>query len=172
MTRLNGCLVLVAALLLAPALYAQGTSALATATCNFDANNQLAVEYQQPTVNSKKVEFGREIPYNKPWAPGGRPMTLFTNLPVAVDGHDIPVGGYTLFLIPSEKQWMLVISKSTDTSGRYNAGNDLVRVPMDSGQLPSPEDQFSVYFGHVAPTQCSMRVDLEKERAWVTFDKK
>jgi DUF2911 family protein len=172
MTRLSGCMVLVASLLWAPSLHAQGTSALATATCNFNANNQLAVEYQRLTVNSKKAVFGHEIPYNKPWAPGGRPMTLFTNLPIAVDGHDIPVGGYTLFLIPSEKQWMLVISKSTDTSGRYDEADDLVRVPMDVGELSNPEDEFSVYFGHIAPNQCSMRVDLEKERAWVTFEKK
>jgi len=172
MTRLSGCIALLASLLWAPSLRAQGTSALATATCNFDANNQIAVEYQRLTVNLKKPVFGREIPYNKPWAPGGRPMTLFANLPIAVDGHDIPIGAYTLFLVPSEKQWMLVVSKSTDTSGRYDEADDLWRVPMDSGELPSPEGEFSVYFGHIAPNQCSMRVDLEKARAWVTFEKK
>jgi hypothetical protein len=172
MYRVIFVLLLAAIVLPAPTLFAQGTTSLATAACNFDANSQLTVEYQRLTVNSRKPVFGHEIPYSKVWAPGGRPMTLFANLPVAIAGHDIPVGAYTMFLVPSENQWQLVISKSTDTSGRYDVSEDLLRVAMQTGQLPNPEDEFSVYFAHVAPGQCSMRVDLEKERAWVTFEKK
>jgi hypothetical protein len=74
-----------------------------------------------------------------------------------------------MFVIPAEKQWTLVISGSTDTSGRYDEKDDLVRVPMEYGELSNPEDEFSVYFAHVAPNQCSMRMDLEKLRAWVIF---
>ena len=106
------------------------------------------------------------------WTPGGKPMTLFTNSPIAVAGHDIPAGAYTLFVIPSQKEWALVISKSTDTSGRYDEKDDFLRVAMDFGQLDRAEDQFSIFFAHVAPEQCSMRLDLERARAWVIFQQK
>ena len=173
MLHRHGCLlVLPVVALCVPLLFAQGTSAMATATCNFDANRQIAVEYLRMTVNAKKPVFGREIPYDKVWAPGGRPMTLFVNTPVSLAGHAIPIGAYTVFVIPAEKQWTLILSKSTDTSGKYDEHDDFLRVPMDYGKLPSAEEQFSVYFGHVAPTQCSMRLDLEKSRAWVTFTAK
>jgi len=43
---------------------------------------------------------------------------------------------------------------------------------MQLGELPSPESQFSVYFAHVAPDQCSMRLDLDKARAWVVIQEK
>jgi hypothetical protein len=172
MCRIARLLVLPAQLLLATALVAQGTSSQATATCNFDPNDQLAIEYQRFNVNSTKPVFGHEIPFNKEWAPGGKPMTLFANSTIAIAGHDIPAGAYTLFLLPSEKQWTLIVSKSTDTSGRYDENSDLVRVPMEYGQLQQPEGAFSVFFAHVAPDQCSMRVDLEKARAWVIFQKK
>ena len=46
---------------------------------------------------------------------------------------------------------------------------DLVRVPMENGELSTPENEFSIYFAHVAPNQCSMRLDLERSRAWVIF---
>jgi hypothetical protein len=164
--------VLCVPLLFSPALLAQGTSSQANATCNFDANRQLSVEYQRMTINSKKPVFGHEIPYNRVWAPGGKPMTLFTNSGVMIAGKEIPVGAYTMFVIPAEKQWTLVISRSTDTSGRYDEQQDLERVPMQFGELPSPEDEFSIYFAHVAPDQCSMRLDLEKARAWVIFQAK
>lgn len=144
----------------------------ATAVCNFDGSKQLAVEYQQVSVDVKKKVFGKEIPYDKVWAPGGKPMTMFSNAGVAVGGKDLSPGAYTLFVIPGEKHWTLVVSRSTDTSGHYDEGHDLVRVPMEIGELSSPEAQFSIYFGHVAPDQCSMRLDLDKARAWVAFRKK
>ncbi len=162
-------ILLVSFVLFAPLVFAQGTTSQATATCNFDAAKQIAVEYDRMTVNVKKPVFGREIAYDKVWAPGGKPMTLFLNSPVTVGGQKIPTGAYTMFVIPSEKQWTLVISKSTDTSGRYEEGDDLARLPMQYGELSTPESQFSIYFAHVAPDQCSMRLDLEKARAWVIF---
>lgn len=172
MYRVSPVLVLPVVLLLSAVVFAQGTSSQATATCNYDANNQLAIEYQRFSVNSKLPMFGREIPYDKIWAPGGKPMTLFTNVPITIGGHDLPVGAYTLFVIPSQKEWKLVVSKSTDTSGRYDEQSDLVRLPMDHGQLQEPEGQFSIFFAHVAPEQCSMRLDLERARAWVIFQRK
>ncbi len=155
--------------LLTLSVFAQGTTSQATATCNFDPNKQLAVEYQRMTVNAKKPVFGHEIPYGKVWAPGGKPMTLFTTTAVTIDGKQLPIGAFTMFAIPSQKQWTLVVSKSTDTSGKYEEQQDLVRAPMEYGELPSPEDEFSVYFAHIAPNQCSMRLDLEDSRAWVVF---
>ena len=172
MFRIARLMVLPAVLLVSIALYAQGTTSQATATCNFDVNNQVVVEYQRCSVNSKAPAFGREIPYDKVWAPGGKPMTLFTNVPVTIGGHEIPVGAYTLFVIPSPKQWKLVVSRNTDTSGRYDEQDDLVRIPMDYGQLDQPESQFNIFFAHVAPQQCSMRLDLERARAWVIFQQK
>ena len=151
---------------------AQQDGSQATTTCNFDPQKQLALEYQQVTFNPKKPLFGHQVPYNKVWAPGGKPMTLFANAPVAVGNTTLPAGAYTLFLIPSEKHWMLVISKSTDMSGKYQPQDDLVRVPMDEAQLPSPQDALNAVFGHIAPSECNLRVYLDKSAVWVGFTEK
>ncbi len=82
-------------------------------------------------------------------------MTLFTNTPLAIGGANLAVGAYTMYVIPSTKQWTLIISKSTDTSGKYDEKMDVVRVSMESGELPAPETQLEVSFGHIAPDQCS-----------------
>jgi hypothetical protein len=89
-------------------------------------------------------------------------MALFTNTPIQVGSRTLPIGAYTLFVVPNSKQWTLIVSKSTDTSGAYDPQQDLVRVAMDSGELPSPEENMSVSFAHVAPQQCNIRFDLEK----------
>src|SRR5581483_5921771 len=116
--------------------------------------------------------LSNQIPFGKVWAPGGKPMTLFTNTSVQIGSRILPIGAYTLFLIPNSKQWTLVVSKSTDTSGAYDQEQDLVRVPMESGELPSPESQLNVAFGHVAPGQCNLRADLDKTGHFAVFHMK
>lgn len=159
-------------LLFCSPLFGQGTTSSATATCDFGSHKQIAVEYQRMAVNARKPVFGQEIPYNKVWVPGGKPLKLFLDSPVTLGGKELATGAYTMFVIPSDKQWTLIVSKSTDTSGKYDKEEDLVRVPMDYGVLPSLENEFSVYFAHVAADQCSMRLDLERSRAWVIFQER
>lgn len=169
MRRIMSCLVFVVSLLLACASVAQTSTPPATATCNFDSDKQLAAEYQRVLINPKKPLFGREIPSGKVWAPGGKPMTLFTNTAIQIGGTNLTAGAYTMFVIPTAKQWTLIISKSTDTSGKYDENMDLVRVPMDSGELPSPESEFKVSFGHIAPDQCNLRLDVASVGNWAVF---
>jgi len=70
------------------------------------------------------------------------------------------------------KQWTLVVSKSTDTTGAYDEAQDLVRVPMEAGELPSPATDFSVSFAHAAPNQCNIRFDADKFGHIAEFDKR
>jgi Protein of unknown function (DUF2911) len=149
--------------------FAQTPAPNATTACNFDPNKQLAVEYQKISVNPKKKVLGNEIPYGKVWTPGDKPMKLFSNTTVNIAGTQIPIGAYTMFVIPEQKKWTLIISKSTDMSGKYDEGQDLVRVPMQFGKLPEAVPEFTAYFAHMAPTQCNLRFDLQKARAWVVF---
>ena len=77
-----------------------------------------------------------------------------------------------MFIVPEEKSWTLVISKSTDTSGKYDEAQDIARIPMQFGKLQQAEPAFTAYFAHIAPDQCNLRLDLEKARAWVVFKRK
>ena len=70
-------------------------------------------------------------------------MKFFTNTPVAVADTNIPIGAYTMFVIPEEKKWTLIISKSTDTSGKYDEQQDLTRIPMQFGTLAEAEPEFT-----------------------------
>jgi hypothetical protein len=171
MHRVTSFAIVLVSLLVACGAFAQDGASAATATCNFDEDKQLVVEYQHVSVNLKKT-VSIQIPFGKPWGPGGKPMTLFTNTPVQIGSRNLAIGAYTIFVIPTAKQWTLIISKSTDTSGAYDEQQDLVRVPMESGELPSPEAEFRVSFAHIAPDQCSIRLDLDKYGHFAVFQKK
>ena len=148
---------------------AQQTPQTGSVTCSFNADKELTAEYQKISFNLKKPMFGREIPYGKAWAPGGKPLTLFTNSNVQIGGKTVPVGAYTMFLLPTPKQWTLIISKSTDLTGKYDEHQDLVRVTMESGEVPMFEPQLSASFAHVGPNECSLRIEMANMGNWVTF---
>lgn len=159
---------LVGALAFCSAALGQTAGESASTTCNFDQDKQLMVEYQPVTISPKKP-LASQVPLGKVWAPGGKPMTLFTNTPIEIGARMLPVGAYTMFVVPNAKQWTLIVSKSTDMSGAYDEKSDLVRVPMDAGELPSPELDLTVSFGHIAPDQCNIRIDLDKFGHFTAF---
>ena len=144
----------------------------ANTTCNFDRNTQIAVDYEQFQLAAGNKAHATPVSYGTVWAPGGKPLTLFTNTPVSVGGEQLADGAYTMFIVPREKSWTLIISTSTDTSGKYDKNDDLARIPMGLGKLPSPEPEFSAYFAQAATKQCDLRLDLGKDRAWVAFKRK
>jgi hypothetical protein len=163
MHRVTYSLLLLASLVITVGgnLWAQDDPMAATATCNFDDEKQLVVQYQRVPINTKKP-LALQVPFGKVWAPGGKAMTLFTNTPVQIGSQTIPTGAYTLYVVPSARQWTLIISRSTDVSGNYDDQKDLVRVSLESGELPSPEAAFSLSFAHTAPQLCNIRMDLDK----------
>jgi len=147
-------------------LTGQDAASPATATCNFDADKQLVVHYQPAPIGKKGLVYG------KPWAPGGQPLTLFTNAPVEIGGKQLSMGAYTMFLLPNSKQWTLIVSRDTNLSGNYDEAQDVVRTPMDSGELPMPVKELNVSFGHIAPDQCSIRIDFAKAGYFTVFQAK
>ncbi len=168
--RLLFSVVLLTCLFVASTAFAQGTGLNGNTTCNYDKTKQIAVEFVRMPIEGKKKLLGNEIPFGQPWAPGGKPMTMFTNTPVTIAGTNLPIGAYTLFVIPEQKKWTLVISKSTDMSGKYDPQDDLARIPMKTGKLSSAVTEFTAYFAHVAPTQCNLRFDLQKTRGWTVIN--
>jgi len=142
-------------------LWAQDDPLAATATCNFDDEKQLVIQYQRIPIDIKKP-LAQQIPFGRPWVPGGKAITLFTNTSIQVGPITLPIGAYTMFVVPSSRAWTLIISKSTDLSGNYDDHQDLVRIPLESGELPSPETVFTVSFSHVSPQVCNIRIDADK----------
>src|SRR4051812_35496747 len=97
----------------------------ATASCNFNDQQQLAVQYKKLELGKKDKDFlGHQVPYGKVWEPGKEPLTLFTNSPVTIAGSQVPVGAYTMYFIPDKNEWTLVVSKNTNRLAAYDPSKD------------------------------------------------
>lgn len=133
-----------------------------SSACTFADGKQISVRYSSATSDDHK------LPQGKMWSPGDSPMYLFTSAPLVVGANQVPVGAYTMFLVPEKNKWTLILNKGVSSSGHYDEHQDLLRVPMQVGALDTPQ-AFTVFFGHVAPKQCNMRIYESNVGAWEEF---
>jgi hypothetical protein len=125
-----------------------------TSYCNFADDNQVSLQYSAAH---------KEEPQNgKVWIPGGSAPVLFVQTPLVLNNVQIPVGGYTLYVIPGKKNWTVIVSKNTNVTAKYDETQDLARATMETAQLTEPEKNLHVSFIHSAPKQCSLRIDYGK----------
>jgi hypothetical protein len=128
-------------------------------SCTFDDGQQVSVRYN----SSAKSEDMRN---GKAWRPGNAAMTLFTQTALTINKVDVAPGAYSLWIIPDKKSWSLAVNKNVTEGAAYDEGQDLVRTPMDLGQLGSPVKDPEVGFAHVAPKECNLRVYFGKTGAF------
>ncbi|HLZ12433.1 MAG TPA: DUF2911 domain-containing protein [Candidatus Acidoferrum sp.] len=104
----------------------------ATAKCELAAGKSIAIDYSSPRKNGRPI-FGSLIPYGQVWRAGANEATTFvTTADLTVGGAHVPAGSYTIFAIPNQDKWSLIISKKTGEWGTPYPGEkeDLARVDM------------------------------------------
>ena len=164
------CYLLSSALLLVAVSLADdaGTPQSAMSSCTFQDGSQLTVRYSDAAPARKG-----DLPTGKVWSPGDVPMLLFTEVPLKVASADLPVGAYSMYVIPGKDKWTLIVNKNVNASGAHDDKMDIVRTPMDTGKLPMAMDAPKVSFAHISPKVCSLRVDYGKTGAWAdAFEQK
>lgn len=154
-------------LLCAPMVCAQqpAGTASSTTTCNLEDGRQVYIRYDPVPANKEKIANG------KPWAPGGTPMTLFTEAQLNLGSSLIPIGAYTVYPIPGHDHWTLAVNKNVSTGAAYDEKSDVARAPMETAQVPQPVDALELAFAHVG-TRCTLRIYYGKSAAFADFIEK
>lgn len=110
-------------------------------------NNGLEVNvtYCQPSKKGREI-FGTLVPYGQVWRTGANAATLVSfNKDVTVAGKNVPVGEYTLWTIPNESNWTIILNKETGQWGtNYNESEDLLRVDVPAGQTTTTIEKFTI----------------------------
>jgi hypothetical protein len=149
------------------------TSPPAKATCNLAGGKKITVDYSSPRRKGRKI-FGGLVPFGEIWRAGANEATTFvTDADASVGGTSVPAGSYTIFTIPSEGKWTLVISKKTGEWGTAYPGpnNDLARVEMKVSKLTPALENFTIAFD-TSDAGCTLRMEWETTRASLDISKK
>jgi hypothetical protein len=145
----------------------------AKADCKFADGKSITVNYSSPRMKGRKI-FGGLVPFGQVWRAGANEATTFvTDANFTVGGKDVPAGSYTLFTLPNQDSWKLIISKKTGEWGvpYPGEGDDFARIDMKVSQLPSPLENFTIAFDH-SGAACTMRLDWESTRASIEIAEK
>ncbi|WP_418263063.1 DUF2911 domain-containing protein [Flavobacterium faecale] len=127
-------------------LDASPMDAVAFPTNNKETNKLIKVIYSRPQLKGR--ELTTLVPYGKIWRTGANEavnVTLYKD--TKLGGKLVKAGEYSLFTIPGEKEWTIILNKDINVWGAYsyNEANDVVRVsaPVTSGENL---DAFSMAF--------------------------
>jgi hypothetical protein len=152
---------------------AQVASPPAHAACKFTDGKTITVDYSSPRMRARKI-FGDLVPFGQVWRTGADNATSFvTKADLVVGGKNIPAGSYTLFTLPGQDNWTLIISKQTGEFGIPYPGEqfDFARIEMKISKLPSPLENFTISFDE-GGANCSMKLDWETTRASIDMVEK
>ena len=110
------------------------------------AGKKITVEYGRPYKKGRKI-FGGLEPLGKVWRTGADEATTFTTEADLMVGEiHVPAGTYSLFTIPDDGKWTLVLNKTAKQWGafEYDQGQDLGRTPMKVSSVDSPLEQLAI----------------------------
>ncbi len=143
------------------------------ATVKFDDGKTITIKYSRPSMRGRKI-YGGLVPYGQVWRTGANAATsLSTDVNLEIGGTAVPAGNYTLYTIPSESSWQLIINKQTGQWGtKYDQSQDLARIPMKVGQLPAGLEIFTIALDKTGAKSAVLKLDWENTTASVNISEK
>lgn len=115
-----------------------------TARATVGAAN-LLVDYGRPHKRGREV-FGNVVPWGQVWRTGANAATqLRTDRDLVVAGLSVPAGTYTLWTLPTQAGWQLIVNSQAGQWGTaYDSLRDLGRVPLTVGTLAEPVEVLTI----------------------------
>src|SRR4029077_13895504 len=144
----------------------------AKAECKLSDGKTITIDYSSPRAKGRKI-FGSLVPYGQVWRAGANEATTFvTSSDITVGVKTVPAGKYTIFTVPAEDKWTLVISKKTGEWGTAYPGpdNDLARIDMKVSKTSAPVENFTIAFDQ-AGAGCTLKMEWETTEASVDIKK-
>lgn len=112
----------------------------------------MRVLYSRPQRKGREI-FGVLEQFGKVWRLGANENTeIHFFKPVYINGKKIKTGRYSMFAIPYEDKWTLIINSQTDRWGAfsYDETKDITRTDLAVLTLEKPIMSFSITFVETA----------------------
>lgn len=108
------------------------------------------VAYGQPSKRGRVI-FGQLEPYGKVWRTGANEATEITfTKDVTFGGQPVKKGTYTLFTIPNENEWAVILNPELKQWGAYGydkiKAKDLPHIKVPAKKLDTPVEKLTLRF--------------------------
>lgn len=134
------------------------------------AGGRVFIDYGRPSMRGRVI-MGGLVPYNKWWRTGANEATSFvTDVDLRLGDVLVPKGAYTLYTLPSAKQWKLMVNRQTGQWGTvYDPSLDLVRIPMKKRALKNPVEKFTIVLEKTGSRSGILRMRWERTEVYLPF---
>jgi hypothetical protein len=115
-------------------------SPLIEKTENVD-NVAVKIQYGETSMKGREI-FGNLVPYGKVWRTGANEATVIEfNKDVKLNDQLVKAGKYSLFTVPNEGKWTIIINSIWDQWGAYNydENKDILRFEVESKKAEKHE---------------------------------
>lgn len=139
-------------LLAATSLFAQGKGNPASPHDTVKGNH-ITITYGRPYKKGRMI-FGSEekkalVPYGKVWRTGANEATEITvDKDCNFDGKKLKAGTYTLFTIPGEKEWTVILNTELKQWGAYGydkvKDKDVLKATVAAKPINNMVEQFTI----------------------------
>lgn len=92
----------------------------------------IQIKYGSPSVRGRKI-WGELVPFDKVWRAGANDATTFeTDKDLTIEGAKLPAGKYSFFVIPNEKECVIIFNTESKQWGayKYDEKKDQLRVKV------------------------------------------
>ncbi|MGF1671020.1 MAG: DUF2911 domain-containing protein [Balneolaceae bacterium] len=121
------------------------------------------VTYGRPSVNERLI-FGSLVPLGQVWRTGANESTAITfSDNVLVEGNEIEAGTYSLFTIPDDDQWTIIINETLTWGTRYDESADVVRFEVTPEESYFAE-QMIIYFENVTASDADLVIHWDETK--------
>ncbi|HEV2647571.1 MAG TPA: DUF2911 domain-containing protein [Acidobacteriaceae bacterium] len=130
----------------------------------------IEIHYNTPHMRGRKI-MGELVPYGNVWRTGANPATtVVTSAPLMFGKLLVPAGTHTLYTLPSEDAWQLILNNQTGQWGTvYKPEMDLGRIPMQSQPMSTPQEVMSITFEHTTTNSTQLHIRWETTDRYVTI---
>lgn len=130
---------------------------------------EVLVTYGRPGVRDREV-FGGLVAFDEVWRTGANESTVIVlSDDVMIEGEEVPAGTYSIYTIPGEDEWSIIINEKLSWGTQYDESMDHVRVTAEQEESFYVE-QMMIYFEDVAENSAEMVIHWDNVKVPVTIE--
>ncbi len=116
----------------------------------------VVIEYSRPGIKGRQI-FGDLVPFGKVWRTGANASTkLKFSSDVILEGQKIPAGEYSLYTVPREREWKIIINKKLDSGQNHVKEEDLLSFKVKPQMRPLSVERFTIEIADITDNSANI----------------
>jgi hypothetical protein len=121
----------------------------------------VSISYSRPGMKGRKI-FGGLVPFGQEWRTGANePTTITFSDPVKLAGQDVAAGTYSLYTMPGEQEWAIIINKKTTGGPPRDVKEDVVTFKVKPSRTSTPIETFTINISDISTNTADLELAWE-----------